>query len=747
MRNSFLMTGVIALMVSACGGGAQPTVPDTDAAPNDVDDATPDVVFDATPDVADVPDVPDVVDAGRACASNDDCTAADLCTNAQICRNNRCITIGGAATCDDGIACTSDSCDATRGRCVHEADDMRCPSGQFCDRTAITGGCVRELPCEIGDRSCERLQGDPCTGTWSCDPARLRCVRSAPYNCDDMDMCTTDVCMVSGTAPMCSHSGPMYDSDVMNCGACRRACRSDLAHVTPTCAMGMCSYTCEMRYVDLNRDLMAATSDGCECDTTATDDPDLMFQDTNCDGIDGDASRAVFVSPRGNDGNPGTREMPKLTMAAAITTARMMSKSVYAAMGLYMESVTLQSGVSVYGGYDDMRGWARSRANTTTIRGSTTAVTATGLTAPTELQLLSIASAAGVGDGVSSYGVRVINTSALLTIRACTITSGNGSSGANGSNGATGAAGGNGSGGGTPDAGGGGGSSCSASGGNGGAGRNGLNSGYAGGPGGQTSGGATGGSGGAGGTLGRCTLTSSSPGSAAPSPGSSGGATNGTNGSAGLNGRAAAAVGTINGATGDYTAPDGTNGSSGQHGGGGGGGGGGGASQHGCGFLNSSCRDSTSGGGGGGGGAGCAGGPGTAGGGGGASFGVMSVSSQLRIEGCTVTSGRGGNGGRGGAGGRGGNGGHGGSGGGSTSNAAGGGAGAEGGAGGAGGNASGGTGGPSVCVYYLGVSPMINMLECNLGGGGIGGSGGSNGYTSDAPDGANGLSEQVRAGI
>ncbi|MFO0609733.1 MAG: hypothetical protein U0324_41630 [Polyangiales bacterium] len=42
---------------------------------------------------------------------------------------------------------------------------------------------------------------------------------------------------------------------------------------------------------------------------------------------------------------------------------------------------------------------------------------------------------------------------------------------------------------------------------------------------------------------------------------------------------------------------------------------------------------------------------------------------------------------------------------------------------------------------------MINMLDCNLGGGGVGGTGGSNGYTSDAPDGAMGLSEQVRAGM
>ncbi|MBK6533479.1 MAG: hypothetical protein IPF99_28980 [Deltaproteobacteria bacterium] len=312
-------------------------------------DTGEDVGLDAS-DAADAPDVP----AGRVCRTNDDCTAPDLCSNGQVCRFNRCVVVGGTPSCDDSVACTDDSCDATAGRCVHAPNDMRCPSDTFC---AGETGCVRELPCEIGDATCARLNGDPCTGTWSCDPARLRCVRSAPYNCADMDTCTMDLCMLSGTAPMCVHNGPNYMTDLANCGMCGRACTAG-ANQTAACTAGACTASCNPGFVDADR--MAAN--GCECNSSAADDPDVMFRDANCDGIDGDPARAIFVSPRGNDSNDGSMMMPKRTLGAGIAAARMATpvRSVYAALGTYGESVTLAPGVNLYGGYDDADGWARA---------------------------------------------------------------------------------------------------------------------------------------------------------------------------------------------------------------------------------------------------------------------------------------------------------------------------------------------------------------------------------------------------
>ncbi|MEZ4407607.1 MAG: hypothetical protein R3A52_14180 [Polyangiales bacterium] len=383
------VTCAIAAAVAACSGDPPAVIVDDDVAPIDAGDldagpmdAGPVDTGPADTGRADASDAPDVsADAGPPCNTNDDCVSPDLCTNAQACRMGRCVVVGGPAACDDGYACTDDRCDAAAGRCVHTANDMRCPGDQFC---ALGAGCVRELPCEVGDATCARLNSDPCAGTWSCEPARLRCVRSAPFNCDDGDACTVDACMVMGTAPMCAHRGPDYMTDLMNCGACGRACAAG-ANQSATCAAGSCTLSCLAGYVDVDGDPM----NGCECNAAASDAPDLTFTDSNCDGVDGDAARAVFVSPRGDDTGDGTRAMPLRSLANAIALAATATppRPVYAALGTYEGSIALVSGVSIYGGYDDRAGWSRARANATVINGDTTAVLAERLTAPVELQL------------------------------------------------------------------------------------------------------------------------------------------------------------------------------------------------------------------------------------------------------------------------------------------------------------------------------------------------------------------------
>ena len=64
------------------------------------------------------------------------------------------------------------------------------------------------------------------------------------------------------------------------------------------------------------------------------DRPDLVPEDTNCDGIDGDASRAVFVDAgAGQDTRSGTREFPKRTIGAALAAAEGTGRDVYVAAG------------------------------------------------------------------------------------------------------------------------------------------------------------------------------------------------------------------------------------------------------------------------------------------------------------------------------------------------------------------------------------------------------------------------------
>ena len=85
------------------------------------------------------------------------------------------------------------------------------------------------------------------------------------------------------------------------------------------------------------------------------DAPDLSVIDSNCDGIDGDAAKAIFVAPTGADTNAGTlKTAPKKTVTAALAAATATRNQVLVAAGTYLEasSLDLRSGIGIYGGYD-----------------------------------------------------------------------------------------------------------------------------------------------------------------------------------------------------------------------------------------------------------------------------------------------------------------------------------------------------------------------------------------------------------
>ncbi|HET7270017.1 MAG TPA: hypothetical protein VFI90_02915, partial [Rubrobacter sp.] len=80
------------------------------------------------------------------------------------------------------------------------------------------------------------------------------------------------------------------------------------------------------------------------------DKPDLQHEDTNCDGIDGDRTDAIWVSVSGNDSSTGADPAnPKRTIAAAITAAAAQNKDVYITGGDYQETVNVVSNVGLYG--------------------------------------------------------------------------------------------------------------------------------------------------------------------------------------------------------------------------------------------------------------------------------------------------------------------------------------------------------------------------------------------------------------
>ena len=177
----------------------------------------------------------------------------------------------------------------------------------------------------------------------------------------------------------------------------------------------------------------------------APDKPDLAFEDTNCDGIDGNLDGAIFVNgasgwtTRARARGTSRRRRSATRSSAAMARAR---KDVYVAAGTYPESLALEPNVGIYGGYTPTFS-ARSLAEPTTITGGPQAALADTDDVGVVLQLLTF-QGANAAPGGSSYGLRIINN-AKVALQRVTAIGGTAGAGAVGGAGTTGTTGGNGS--------------------------------------------------------------------------------------------------------------------------------------------------------------------------------------------------------------------------------------------------------------------------------------------------------------
>lgn len=496
------------------------------------------------------------------------------------------------------------------------------------------------------------------------------------------------------------------------------------------------------------------------CNKTPEDDvPDTELRDNNCDGIDGDALKAIFVAPEGNDMNLGTRESPVKTIAKAIVLAKtenaaaggqFVKNAIYLSKGDYPETVALETGISIYGGYDQSQRWARNLVNVSRITNVGVALRVNLVTKETHVEFVTLQANKPPTGGASTYAVLASNSTGPIFLRNNILQAADGADGAKGTDGLIGPTGltingkpglngcnGNGCGGAAPavdgtgagSSGGGGAVTCHGGvimrGGNGGPGGVEAQNGFSGLNGNGSQAGTGGPGGGYGGsTAGVCSKSSSGT-------GGNPGAFNGH----GLTGGKSMTTGNFTATGYDVVPANGGSGTGGLNGGSGGGGGGGG------GVVDAAFCDADRGGGGGGGGAGgCGATAGTGGGGGGSSFAIYTWMSNLVVNASELrygSGGRGGDGGRGASGSGGGTGGD--PGGGSGDDARGGGGGGSGGVGGNSGAGAGGSGGNAYGIYGKGSSVQTGGL--NFVGGASGGAGvGGVDFRGQAPNGTPGLS-------
>lgn len=178
----------------------------------------------------------------------------------------------------------------------------------------------------------------------------------------------------------------------------------------------------------------------------ASDVPDLDFVDSNCDGIDGDVSRALFVSASGTFYNAGTMQEPLDTIQNALVLAALdpTVDHVYVSEGTYAGPLVLVDGISIWGGFSEANGWQRSGTYVTTIRADVPSaegmvgVRGTGLQLPLTLGSVRIETADAAADSsFHNYGV-LLQSSPDVTFEGVVVVAGAGGSGKDGAKGAAG---------------------------------------------------------------------------------------------------------------------------------------------------------------------------------------------------------------------------------------------------------------------------------------------------------------------
>ena len=180
----------VSATVSPCPGGAGCAC----TADEECDDGNPCTYGGACVDAACTAGILDPCDDGDACSDdncapatgcvhtlgNGPCQDGDECTIGDACKNDVCIP-GKAKTCDDGNECTDDSCKTSVG-CTYTHNTAQCHDGNVCldPSFCADGDCVQGKwkPCDDGNactyETCEPVGGcvslpvplpAPCTGS------------------------------------------------------------------------------------------------------------------------------------------------------------------------------------------------------------------------------------------------------------------------------------------------------------------------------------------------------------------------------------------------------------------------------------------------------------------------------------------------------------------------------------------------------------------------------------------------------
>jgi hypothetical protein len=169
-----------------------------------------------------------------------------------------------------------------------------------------------------------------------------------------------------------------------------------------------------------------------QCEPSSEDDPDPDHFDANCDGIDGDVERAVFLSPLGDDAASGSLNEPVASMERALELARERDAYVLVCSATYEDNVLIEgAGARIFGGYACENGWARTDKPAEFAPLSGVPLTIREATSEVLLSALAFAARPGGLPGESSIAATVVGSSAVV-MRHVSLSAGLGAHGSDG---------------------------------------------------------------------------------------------------------------------------------------------------------------------------------------------------------------------------------------------------------------------------------------------------------------------------
>ncbi len=141
---------------------------------------------------------------------------------------------------------------------------------------------------------------------------------------------------------------------------------------------------------------------------------------TNCflftDKDKSEFSKIIYVSTFGDDANPGTKALPKLTIQDAINNAESLDK-IHVAQGTYNinSSINMKNGVSLIGGYSNSFSSKNPELYATIINdvrnsGDIFAIDCQNITSSITIEGLNI----NIGNGDESFGINATNSSNMI---------------------------------------------------------------------------------------------------------------------------------------------------------------------------------------------------------------------------------------------------------------------------------------------------------------------------------------------